>query len=218
MLAHPTIIVLELVRRVLVYEDVDKDLAARLEPGGHFGEQVGVPLHVLEHFDRKHMCEPEQRAGDLIGSARLFLRMLTVQTYCSFSSKSNCVKSPVITWRHRHAWLVTGDDINVVAFVIHLDVTKALFLAGPVDVNLLGPRVGQHLDAGFRVLFGQVESQTAPSATEVKDAEALSLSRTLLSQTGLLAVALEHDLFGLCERLFCVLDVLGSARSSRIFE
>jgi transposase len=63
-LAHPTIIVLELVRRVLVYEDVDKDLAARLEPSGHFREQVRIPLHVLEHFDREHMREPEQRAID----------------------------------------------------------------------------------------------------------------------------------------------------------
>jgi hypothetical protein len=63
-LAHPTIIVLEFVRRVLVYEDVDKDLAARFEPSGYFGEQVGVPLHVLEHFDRKHVCESEQRTID----------------------------------------------------------------------------------------------------------------------------------------------------------
>ena len=114
--------------------------------------------------------------------------------------------------------LVAGGDSNVVAFVTHLDVSKALFLASPVNVNLLGPRVGQHLDARFRVLFGQVESQTSPSAAKIEDAEALSLSRTLLSQSGLFAVALEHDLFGLRERLFCVLDVLGSAWPIRILE
>lgn len=70
MLAHPTIIVLKLVWRILVDKDVNEDLAAGFQPGGHLGKQVRIPLHVLEHFDREDVSEPE-RVDAISSRARL---------------------------------------------------------------------------------------------------------------------------------------------------
>jgi hypothetical protein len=59
-LAHPTIVIFKLVWRVLVNKHVDEYLALGLQPGGHLGKQVRVPLHVFEHFDREDVGEPDE--------------------------------------------------------------------------------------------------------------------------------------------------------------
>lgn len=100
----------------------------------------------------------------------------------------------------------------------HLDVAKALFLTGRIDVDLLRSRIGQHLDAGLGVFLGQVQPQAPPSASEVENAETFPLPGSLFAQTGLVTIALEHDLLRLSQRLLGELDVFGSARSSRVLE
>ena len=60
-LAHPTIVVFKLVRRVLVHKHVDEYFALGLQPGSHLGKEVRVSLHVLEHFDRQDVSEPAPR-------------------------------------------------------------------------------------------------------------------------------------------------------------
>jgi hypothetical protein len=62
-LAHPAIVILKLVRRILVNEHVDEHLALGLQPGSHFGKEVRVSLHVLEHFDREDVSESAKRRG-----------------------------------------------------------------------------------------------------------------------------------------------------------
>mmetsp|Transcript_21742 Transcript_21742/g.54628 ORF Transcript_21742/g.54628 Transcript_21742/m.54628 type:complete len:310 (+) Transcript_21742:116-1045(+) len=53
-LAHPVVVPLrlEVVGEVLVAEDVDESLGARLEPLGHALEEEVIVLHVLKHLDR----------------------------------------------------------------------------------------------------------------------------------------------------------------------
>jgi hypothetical protein len=41
---------LKVVRLPLVGEDMNKELSSRLQPSGHFFQQLGVVLHVLKHL------------------------------------------------------------------------------------------------------------------------------------------------------------------------
>lgn len=112
---------------------MDEDFAARLEPGGEFGEEGGVAFHVFEHFD-----------GEDVGESVAGLVVVVEGTEWD----------SLLFFLEIELGEIAGNDLYVV---------ESLLLAYVVDKDLLRSRVGQHLDGCLGVHLREVVSTSIKS-------------------------------------------------------
>lgn len=208
-LAHPSVVVFEFVGRVTVAEDVDEYFAGRLEPGGEFGEEGRVAFHVFEHFDGEDVGE--SGAGVSGG------RATGEGTYCSFSSKSNFVKSPVMTCTLWNPFCAHTSSIKIFC-VRELESILIDALGYICAACRLSNQERERETRG--TYLGEVQPQTPPSTTQIQDLQPLTSGTPLVThdraQPGLYRIHLQHDLLCLAQGLSSGGDTLG--RSIRVHE